>query len=63
MASGITDDWQLNKSVLQTNKHVLENQLYCDVTFVFNEDTDKKNRVSTIIEYKNCFKYKEGSLL
>ena len=36
MASSRTDDWQVNKSVLESNKHMLENQLFCDVTFAFN---------------------------
>ena len=46
MASATTEDWQLNKSVLESNKHVLENQLYCDVTFVFNEDKSNQKQVS-----------------
>ena len=54
MASATTEDWQLNKSVLESNKHVLENQLYCDVTFVFNEDKAKKPHVSiTRVFFRN----------
>ena len=45
MASATTEDWQLNQSVLESNKHVLENQLYCDVKFVFNEDKSKMEQV------------------
>ena len=28
-------DWQLNKTMLESNKYMLENQLECDVTFTF----------------------------
>ena len=49
MASATTEDWQLNRSVLASNKYVLENQLYCDVTFVFNEEKSKKTQVSLFL--------------
>ena len=29
------EDWQVNKSVLECNKHMLEQQINCDVTFQF----------------------------
>ena len=38
MASRETDDWQLNKSLLEINQYMLDNELYCDVTFVFTEE-------------------------
>ena len=53
------EDWQMNKSVLQSNEHMLENQLFCDVTFVFNtkhphrdtEDTQVKVKTKVIYIY------------
>ncbi len=33
----MAEDWQLNKSVLQSNEHMLRNQLHCDLTFQFPE--------------------------
>ena len=35
MASLHDQDWQQNKSVLQCNKYMFENQIHCDVTFTF----------------------------
>ncbi len=33
--NGGWDDWQMEKSVLECNRHMLENQLECDVKFTF----------------------------
>lgn len=33
MAHGIREDWQAGKSVIECNKYMFLNQLYCDVTF------------------------------
>ena len=41
MASFVVNDWQLHKSVLDSNKYMLDIQLYCDVTFVFAEESEK----------------------
>ena len=35
---GENNDWQLRKSVLECNQHMLENQIRCDVKFTFNQD-------------------------
>ena len=42
MASEETQDWQLNKSVLESNCYMLENQLYCDITYVFGNSDDEQ---------------------
>ena len=40
MASLHDQDWQQNKSVLQCNKYMFENQIHCDITFTFkNKDS------------------------
>ena len=46
MAALHDEDWQQNKSVLQCNKYMFENQLHCDVTFTFKN----KNSTTTFIE-------------
>nr|XP_022307251.1 BTB/POZ domain-containing protein 6-like isoform X1 [Crassostrea virginica] len=33
MATSFNDDWQTGKNVLQCNKYMLDNRLYCDVKF------------------------------
>ena len=33
MATSFNDDWQAGKKVLECNKHMLDNHLYCDVKF------------------------------
>ena len=33
MAVSSNDDWQSGKNVLECNKYMLDNQLYCDVKF------------------------------
>lgn len=33
--SDIWEDWQMEKSILECNRHMLENQLECDVKFTF----------------------------
>ena len=52
MESVNTDDWQLNKSVLESNRHVFENQLYCDIKFIFSA---KVKYVVAITNGETCF--------
>ena len=33
MATSLNDDWQTGKNVLECNKYMLNNRLYCDVKF------------------------------
>ncbi len=33
-----SDAWQLRKSVLDSNQHMLENQIKCDVKFTFHSE-------------------------
>ncbi len=35
-----TQDWQLNKDILECNRYMLDNQLNCDVKFTFPEGND-----------------------
>ncbi len=35
---GENNDWQLRKSVLECNQHMLENQIRCDVKFTFDSE-------------------------
>ncbi len=39
------DAWQMKKSVLECNKHMLENQIRCDLTFTFDEKNDEASTV------------------
>ena len=47
MASFEANDWQLHKSVLESNKYMLDNQLYCDTTFVFGGESEKVKSLVT----------------
>lgn len=38
MAHGTREDWQAGKSVIECNKYMFLNQLYCDVTFRVGEE-------------------------
>ncbi len=35
MASGSGKDWQIGKTVLECNEYMLENEIECDVKFMF----------------------------
>ena len=53
MASSTTDDWQLHKSVLESNKYMLDNQLFCDTTFVFGGELEKvKSPISFRVNFE-----------
>ncbi len=49
------DAWQIRKSVLDCNKHMLENQIKCDLTFTFGEknEDDMKSVTSSV----SCHSY------
>ena len=58
MTSSAVNHWQLHKSVLDSNKYMLDNQLYCDVTFVFGEESEKVTlpaNVGDFIPLNNTF--------
>ena len=40
-------DWQQNKSVLESNRHMLEKQLYCDINFIFSGASSNKKEVKS----------------
>ena len=33
-------DWQLNRPILDCHKYMLDNQLHCDITFIFGANKD-----------------------
>ena len=39
------DAWQMRKSVLECNEHMLENQIRCDLTFTFGQKNDEASTV------------------
>jgi hypothetical protein len=37
----MSSDWQIGKGVISSNRHMLENEIACDVTFVVGPNKDR----------------------
>ncbi len=44
-------DWQLNKSIVECNKYMLENQQHCDITFTFGVNREGKEEALSAHKY------------